>query len=201
MRRPHFGNRRPANLPPGPASGSATANVNFSATRVTVTRGYESTIAAAHGNGATISDSRAHLPDTGAVGLGCPTTSQPVLTDPFAHTPRPTVGDPALGPGPSLATCPSSGSLGTAAAPKTCGIVSQTVTLQPGTYYGGICVGALSSASCNTGCTSGTAHVTMAPGTYVIAGGGFFVCGSSTLSAPDVLIYDTNDPSHNTSTA
>src|SRR5581483_12346931 len=31
----------------------------------------------------------------------------------------------------------------------------------------------------------GTAHVTLAPGTYVMAGGGLFVCGLSTLSAPN----------------
>jgi hypothetical protein len=29
-----------------------------------------------------------------------------------------------------------------------------------------------------------------------MAGGGFRVCGTSTLSAPNVLIYNTNDPSH-----
>jgi hypothetical protein len=31
-----------------------------------------------------------------------------------------------------------------------------------------------------------------------MAGGGFQVCGSSTLNAPNVLIYNTNDPSHPT---
>ncbi len=41
-----------------------------------------------------------------------------------------------------------------------------------------------------------TAHVTLAAGTYVIAGGGLFVCGLSTLSAPNVLIYNTQDSSH-----
>ena len=37
---------------------------------------------------------------------------------------------------------------------------------------------------------------TMADGTYIIAGGGLRVCGSSTLSAPHVLIYNTQDPSN-----
>ena len=40
------------------------------------------------------------------------------------------------------------------------------------------------------------ANVTMNPGTYIMAGGGFFVCGASTLSAPNVMIYDTQDPSN-----
>jgi Tfp pilus assembly protein PilX len=43
-------------------------------------------------------------------------------------------------------------------------------------------------------------HVTatMAAGTYIIAGGGLRVCGSSTLSAPNVMIYNTNDPTQST---
>ena len=182
--------------------------------------------------------------------------------------------------------------LGTAANPAPCTIASGTVTLQPGTYYGGICIGAWSGASCgsniggncqagnapvayspavsvnassgisatttsipvdwsgsstadpvstgdviligseqmlvtNAPATNGsatltvtrhyngttaathsnnsavtqeppvsTAHVTFASGTYIMAGGGLFVCGLSTLSAPDVLIYNTQDPSH-----
>ena len=45
----------------------------------------------------------------------------------------------------------------------------------------------------------GTAHVTLAPGTYIMAGGGLFVCGLSTLSAPNVLIYNTQDPSSHSS--
>jgi hypothetical protein len=36
----------------------------------------------------------------------------------------------------------------------------------------------------------------MAAGTYIIAGGGLRVCGASSLSAPNVLIYNTQDPSH-----
>ena len=38
--------------------------------------------------------------------------------------------------------------------------------------------------------------MTFAPGTYIMAGGGLFLCGLSTLSAPDVLIYNTRDASH-----
>jgi Tfp pilus assembly protein PilX len=181
---------------------------------------------------------------------------------------------------------------GTAANPAPCVYTAGTVTLQPGTYYGGICIGSSSSTSCAAGnCTasvpaaayspavtlnltggppaptlnatstsvpikwtsgsdpvtngdtikidsedmlvtavtavtsttatltvtratqSTTAAVhnnnaqvkkvtlptpvnaTLAPGIYIMAGGGFRVCGSSTLSAPNVLIYNTNDPS------
>lgn len=181
---------------------------------------------------------------------------------------------------------------GTAANPAPCTIASGTVTLQPGTYYGGICIGAWTGSSCGSkiggSCTAGnapiaynpavlvnkpssslsatttsvpvdwsgsstpdpvstgdvikidneqmlvtsapatngsatltvtrgyngttaathsnnaavtrvppvgTAHVTLAAGTYVIAGGGLFVCGLSTLSAPNVLIYNTQDSS------
>jgi hypothetical protein len=35
--------------------------------------------------------------------------------------------------------------------------------------------------------------VNMAAGTYIIAGGGFKVCGSAILNAPNVMIYNTND--------
>jgi sorbitol-specific phosphotransferase system component IIA len=37
--------------------------------------------------------------------------------------------------------------------------------------------------------------VTMEQGQYIMAGGGFHVCGSMSLDAPNVLIYNTNDPS------
>ena len=41
-----------------------------------------------------------------------------------------------------------------------------------------------------------TVSATMSPGIYIMAGGGFRVCGASTLSAPNVLIYNTQDPSN-----
>ncbi len=174
---------------------------------------------------------------------------------------------------------------GTAASPAPCVYTAGSVTLQPGTYYGGICIGSLSSSGCDNGncATTGTTaayspavqengavtasqttlpikfgagtdpvHVndvilvgseqmlvtaapataspvtltvtrgynsttasthadkasvskytapgsvsaTMAPGTYIIAGGGLRVCGGSSLSAPNVLIYNTQDPSN-----
>jgi Tfp pilus assembly protein PilX len=174
---------------------------------------------------------------------------------------------------------------GTAATPSPCLYTSGTVTLNPGTYYGGICIGSLSSANCDgancstTGATSaynpavqengavtpaqtnypikfssgtdpvqvndvilvGTeqmlvmaapataspvtltvqrgynstaaAHAdkaavsnytttnvtaTLTAGTYIMAGGGLRVCGASSISAPNVMIYNTQDPTNNT---
>jgi hypothetical protein len=191
------------------------------------------------------------------------------------------------------------GVAGSAANPSPCIYQSGTVTLQPGTYYGGICIGSNSSSTCAAGnCVSGStgiaynpavtlntgppgltstatsvpvqwaggpaggsdpisvndvilidseqmkvtaitpgsgpgganqatltvtraqggttaathannaavnkyqapssASATLSPGIYIMAGGGFRVCGASNLSAPNVLIYNTNDPSQTT---
>ena len=178
---------------------------------------------------------------------------------------------------------------GTPANPSPCLYTSGSVTLNPGTYYGGICIGSASTANCDgANCTTTAAttaysptvqesgattastgsqpltvkfgagtdpiqvgdvilidseqmlvtaapatvspvtltvtrgynsttvtthadkapvtkvmplsHVTatLNPGTYIMAGGGFRVCGSSTLSAPNVMIYNTQDPSQST---
>ena len=40
---------------------------------------------------------------------------------------------------------------GTAASPAPCVYTSGLVTLQPGTYYGGICIGSLSTTGCDDG--------------------------------------------------
>ena len=216
-------------------------------------------------------------PVTSSQPAGCPLTGQPAIGDPLAGKVTP----PTLG---------SRACTGTAANPAPCTIASGTVTLQPGTYYGGICIGGWSGSSCGSkiggSCQSGnapfayspavhvnassgisattpsipvgwsgstttdpvstgdviqigneqmlvtnapatkgsatltvtrhyngttaathsnnsaltqvppvsTANVTLAPGTYIMAGGGLFVCGLSTLSAPNVLIYNTQDP-------
>ncbi len=40
---------------------------------------------------------------------------------------------------------------------------------------------------------SGNAIVTLATGTYIMAGGGFKVTGAAQLHAPNVLLYNTND--------
>jgi len=76
--------------------------------------------------------------------------------------------------------------------------------LKPGTYYGGICIGAPKGANCGTkiagSCntsTAPTATVTLEEGVYIMAGGGFFVCGNTTLDASaGVMIYNTEDKEH-----
>jgi Tfp pilus assembly protein PilX len=176
---------------------------------------------------------------------------------------------------------------GTAASPAPCVYTSGTVTLSPGTYYGGICIGSASASGCDSGncstaatttayapavtlnggitnaatsvpvkwgagnpdpvavndvvlveseqmrvtavtpvtgttatltvtraynSTTAAAHAsgkavtkvnplpqvsaTLSPGIYIMAGGGFRVCGASTLSAPNVLLFNTQDPSN-----
>jgi Putative Flp pilus-assembly TadE/G-like len=42
------------------------------------------------------------------------------------------------------------------------------------------------------------ATVNLQAGTYIMAGGGFHVCGSAVLNAPNVLIYNTVDPTTST---
>jgi hypothetical protein len=100
--------------------------------------------------------------------------------------------------GAEIKELPITGTTGTALSPAACGVPSGAVTMQPGTYYGGVCIGATSGTRCDNNCDTGTARVTLTPGTYIMAGGGFHVCGSSTLSAPNVMIFNTNDPSYTT---
>jgi hypothetical protein len=42
----------------------------------------------------------------------------------------------------------------------------------------------------------GSPEVTLKPGVYIMAGGGFRVCGAATLNAPNVLIHNTSDPGY-----
>ena len=56
---------------------------------------------------------------------------------------------------------------------------NNTVTLQPGKYFGGIDI-------------SGNANVTFSPGTYILAGGGLTVNGNSTLKGTGVTFYNSN---------
>jgi hypothetical protein len=57
-------------------------------------------------------------------------------------------------------------------------IASDSVTLQPGVYEGGISI-------------SGAAKVTLAPGVYIVQDGGFRVSGDATVTGEGVLIYNT----------
>lgn len=78
--------------------------------------------------------------------------------------------------------CPT-GPDGTAATPRTCGLNGNQI-LNPGTYYGGWRI---------TG--SGTS-ITLNPGIYVLAGGGFTQTGGVTVAAASgrVLIFSTDAP-------
>jgi hypothetical protein len=78
----------------------------------------------------------------------------------------------------------------------------QNLTLSPGTYYGGICIGEPSGTecgpkvggSCTTSSVAAPSTVVMEPGIYIMAGGGLFVCGNATLDASaGVMIYNTED--------
>jgi Flp pilus assembly protein TadG len=72
-----------------------------------------------------------------------------------------------------------------------------TLTVQRG--YGGTTAATHANMAPVTKFTApsggGGTTVTMQQGEYIMAGGGFQVCGNVTLSAPNVLIYSTNDPS------
>ena len=56
---------------------------------------------------------------------------------------------------------------------------NNVVTLQPGTYYGGLAI-------------TGNARVTFSTGTYILAGGGLSVTGNSTLTGSGVTFYNTS---------
>ena len=64
---------------------------------------------------------------------------------------------------------------------------SSVVTLQPGTYNGGIQI-------------SGNAHVTMAPGIYYLNGGGFSVTGNAVVTGTGVFIYNAAQSANDTIT-
>ena len=96
--------------------------------------------------------------------------------DPLALVRPPSPGDLPQG------TCPT-GTSGTPSVPKTCKL-NGTRTLNQGTYYGGWQI---------TG--SGT-RITLNPGIYILAGGGFTQTGGVTVAAASgrVLIYSTDAP-------
>jgi hypothetical protein len=101
-----------------------------------------------------------------------------VVEDPLAGLPVPELGSPAPG------------SPGTAASPLTWAITGGgTYALQPGTYYGGLKI------SCSN-CT-----VTLAPGVYIMAGGGFTKAANPTIIGDGVTIYvtDCNGPNDTSS--
>ncbi len=79
----------------------------------------------------------------------------------------------------AIGTSPDSG--GTAADPDTLKVNDAgAVTLHPGVYWGGMVLQA--------------ENVTLLPGTYIMAGGGFVISGSGTIIGEEVFFYNTFDP-------
>lgn len=99
-----------------------------------------------------------------------PKVNQPIIADPLASLPAPTI--------PGSYTVRN----GTAASPVVYTIASGSVTLNPGIYYGGILV-------------KNAAAVTMNPGVYIMAGNGLTIQNSATLTGSGVMIYNTKDGS------
>jgi len=78
-----------------------------------------------------------------------------------------------------LGKSPDSG--GPPPAPKLRKLTAGTATLRPGVYYGGLEIGS-------------SANVTFEPGTYVMAGGGFKIGGSATVTGVGITVYNSFDP-------
>ena len=97
-----------------------------------------------------------------------------------------TVSDPLVAlPPPNLAAYPAQGA-GTAGTPVTWTHSSGgDLTLAPGTYYGGF----LSDCVCT---------ITLQPGVYVMAGGGFTKSGGANFVGDEVTIYVTENPTNPT---
>ena len=92
------------------------------------------------------------------------------------------ISDPLAGLTPpdlyAIGTSPDSG--GTAADPDTVNVIGADVTLHPGVYWGGMQIQA--------------DNVTLLPGPYIMAGGGFAVSSAGTIIGEDVFFYNTFDP-------
>ncbi|MBI5683800.1 MAG: hypothetical protein HZC54_01845 [Verrucomicrobia bacterium] len=102
------------------------------------------------------------------------------MADPFGYLALPVITSSSqvtYGDGVTASTSPDSG--GTAASPSLA-TPSGTVTLRPGIYWGGIRI--------NGG------NITFQPGRYVLAGGGFSVSGSPTITGTNIVFYNTRDP-------
>lgn len=118
----------------------------------------------------------------------------PYLPDPLNDPAKPgnIVNPPMLGPRPIAGQngCPSFAvsASGTQGSPNQLTISSGTPTICPGTYYGGLRI-------------KDSARVTMLPGVYIMAGGGFQVLNSAGVDgSAGVMIYNSSGsgPSVNT---
>ncbi|MDZ4277974.1 MAG: hypothetical protein U1B78_02425, partial [Dehalococcoidia bacterium] len=97
-----------------------------------------------------------------------------------------TVDDPLAGLAPPPLGAPAPGSPGTAANPDTWRKNGGgNLTLSPGTYYGGF--------YSNCACT-----ITLQPGIYIMAGGGFSKAGGTNFVGDEVMIYVTTNPTNPT---
>lgn len=114
--------------------------------------------------------------------VGTLNTGLPYEPDPFATIDWPEIissSQVELADGTRINTSPSSGGTPTKPANK---LVSSTTTLSPGIYWGGLKI------------TGG--NVTLLPGIYYIAGGGFEVSGQASLTSngQQVMIYNSSNP-------
>ena len=131
------------------------------------------------GSGDLLVDSPIHVHGGDQTGGSSITSPDPVtvpwtIDDPLADVVPPTLGAPAPG------------STGTATNPDTWRVTTDVVlTLQPGTYYGGF----YSNCTCT---------IYMAPGVYIMAGGGFTKAGGTTFVGNGVMIYVTENPTNAT---
>ena len=97
-----------------------------------------------------------------------------------------TIDDPLAGVVPPTLGAPAPGSTGTATNPDTWRVTTDVdLTLQPGTYYGGL----YSNCTCT---------INMQPGVYIMAGGGFTKAGGATFVGDGVMIYVTENPTNPT---
>ena len=97
-----------------------------------------------------------------------------------------TIEDPLATLSPPPLGAPAPGSTGTALVPETWRVTSGgDMTLFPGTYYGGF----YSNCSCT---------ITLQPGIYVMAGGGFTKGGGANFVGDGVTIYVTTNPTNPT---
>jgi Flp pilus assembly protein TadG len=110
----------------------------------------------------------------------------PQITDPLNDPANPggiVPVPPVVGaPVSSANGCPAGATIptGTVSVPSTLTINSGNPSICPGTYYGGISIG-------------GSANVTMMPGVYYMAGGGFRVSSSASVNGTaGVMIYNAS---------
>lgn len=163
-------------ITPGGGPGGATQAT------LTVTRGYNSTTATTHSNNASVVK-----PASGATGAPVTTTATTVLVQWTSGGDPISVGDAIVIDSEQMHV--------TAVTAVTA--TSATLTVTRG-YNGTTAATHNNNAAVNKYTAPSSVSATLSPGTYIMAGGGFRVCGAANLSAPNVLIFNTNDPTQST---